>query len=99
MSEKQSVQITPAEARKLLAGDFRDRPVQQDKVKTYTEAMIDGVWIDGQVRYRAHAEETEKKFRAAGHKPENKDCDHQHWKFDVHGRYCTCGTVMVDFGD
>lgn len=26
-------------------------------------------------------------------------CDHRHYKFDVHGRRCTCGELMVDFGD
>lgn len=26
-------------------------------------------------------------------------CDHRHFKFDLHGRRCTCGELMVDFGD
>ena len=38
-------------------------------------------------------------FIRAGHRPENKNCDHLHWVFDKHGRYCTCGTSMFDPGD
>jgi len=26
-------------------------------------------------------------------------CTHSHWSFDKHGRICTCGTMIVDFGD
>lgn len=38
-------------------------------------------------------------FVRAGHKPENTECDHRQYDFEKHGRYCPCGTVMVDFGD
>lgn len=41
----------------------------------------------------------DQKFIKAGHKPENTSCDHAHYKFKEHGRYCTCGTIIVDFGD
>lgn len=42
----------------------------------------------------------DRKFIRAGHRPENTSCDHKHW-LSVYqdGRYCTCGTCMVDFGD
>ena len=43
--------------------------------------------------------EAEGKFQRAGHMPENPECDHKHWDFRTHVRYCPCGTVMVDFGD
>lgn len=26
-------------------------------------------------------------------------CDHKHWNFREHGRVCTCGKFMADFGD
>ena len=26
-------------------------------------------------------------------------CNHKHYSFDQHGRRCTCGELMVDFGD
>jgi len=26
-------------------------------------------------------------------------CDHSRWLFGMHGRFCPCGTQMVDFGD
>ena len=26
-------------------------------------------------------------------------CDHKHWTFEKHGRRCSCGAWMVDFGD
>jgi len=26
-------------------------------------------------------------------------CTHTHWNFKQHGRMCTCGTLMLDFGD
>jgi len=42
---------------------------------------------------------TDEKFQCAGHKPENERCDHKHWTFTTNGRYCTCGTYMVDYGD
>ncbi len=41
----------------------------------------------------------DEKFVAAGHKPENTSCNHKQWKFEKHGRYCPCGTIMIDFGD
>jgi hypothetical protein len=49
--------------------------------------------------YKQQAEEAEAKLRAAGHKPENTTCNHEHWTFDKYGRYCTCGTIMLDLGD
>jgi hypothetical protein len=39
------------------------------------------------------------KFLRAGHQPESKTCNHSHYNFKTHGRVCTCGTTMVDFGD
>jgi hypothetical protein len=41
----------------------------------------------------------DKKFVAAGHTPEDITCNHLHYRFKEHGRYCTCGTAMCDFGD
>lgn len=26
-------------------------------------------------------------------------CDHSHWTWATHGRVCSCGTFIVDFGD
>jgi hypothetical protein len=26
-------------------------------------------------------------------------CSHAHWDFRKHGRYCTCGVLIVDPGD
>ena len=26
-------------------------------------------------------------------------CFHTNWRFGRHGRYCTCGAMMVDWGD
>ena len=43
--------------------------------------------------------EAEEKFLRAGHKPEDRACDHSRWNFTEHGRYCPCGTIMMDFGD
>jgi len=28
-----------------------------------------------------------------------KLCNHSHYSFDKHGRVCTCGVFMADFGD
>lgn len=28
-----------------------------------------------------------------------KPCDHAHWTFATHGRICSCGVHMADFGD
>lgn len=28
-----------------------------------------------------------------------EDCDHAHWSFATHGRICSCGAMMLDFGD
>lgn len=39
------------------------------------------------------------KFVRAGHEAENRLCNHSHYDFKKHGRFCTCGTVMCDFGD
>lgn len=41
----------------------------------------------------------DRSFVAAGHHPEYRTCDHKHYRFYLHGRYCTCGTCMVDPGD
>lgn len=41
----------------------------------------------------------DKKFVVAGHEPEDISCNHLHWEFRKHGRYCTCGTIMSDPGD
>lgn len=30
---------------------------------------------------------------------EKAPCDHSQWSFKTHGRICSCGTLMVDFGD
>lgn len=39
-------------------------------------------------------------FVRAGHRPENRSCDHKHWRgVSVDGRYCSCGTCMFDPGD
>jgi len=43
--------------------------------------------------------EYDQKFVKAGHEPGSKTCDHKHYSFEKHGRYCTCGTIMCDFGD
>ena len=42
---------------------------------------------------------TDEKFVRAGHESENRACNHAQWSFQKHGRYCPCGTCMVDFGD
>jgi len=44
-------------------------------------------------------QEAEKKFIAAGHKPQNPNCDHKQYDPVKHGRYCPCGSVMWDAGD
>jgi hypothetical protein len=31
--------------------------------------------------------------------PDDPICDHKHYKYEKHGRRCTCGTLMVDPGD
>lgn len=41
----------------------------------------------------------DEKFCLAGHQPENPQCSHEQWDEKTHGRYCPCGTIMVDFGD
>ncbi len=41
----------------------------------------------------------EKKFLAAGFKPEHPNCDHKQYIQEKHGRYCPCGTIMWDAGD
>lgn len=46
-----------------------------------------------------NAAEYDKKFVRAGHQAENRLCDHKHYRFEQHGRICTCGTMMCDFGD
>lgn len=28
-----------------------------------------------------------------------RTCDHKHYRYEKHGRRCTCGELMVDFGD
>ena len=28
-----------------------------------------------------------------------ESCDHSHWSFAKHGRRCTCGALMEDWGD
>lgn len=43
--------------------------------------------------------EYDRKFVRAGHKPGSKVCDHKHYSFEKHGRYCMCGTIMCDPGD
>lgn len=44
--------------------------------------------------------EIDARFIRAGHAPENRACDHKHWRSaSQDGRYCSCGTCMVDFGD
>lgn len=52
-----------------------------------------------EIREPLSREEIDLKFQRAGHKPENRNCDHQQYDFGKHGRYCPCGTVMADFGD
>ena len=29
----------------------------------------------------------------------SKPCDHKHWSFKTHGRACSCGVYVMDFGD
>ncbi len=41
----------------------------------------------------------DQKFMVAGHEPEDPSCNHLHWRFRLHGRYCTCGSIMCDHGD
>jgi len=42
----------------------------------------------------------DKKFIAAGHKPEVRTCTHANYNAKRDGRYCLdCGTVMWDCGD
>lgn len=50
-------------------------------------------------KFKERSDEIERKFVGLGHQPENKSCDHKHYSFEKHGRHCTCGTIMVDFGD
>lgn len=39
-------------------------------------------------------------FIKAGHRPENRNCDHKQWRsVRKDGRYCSCGTCMFDPGD
>lgn len=45
-------------------------------------------------------ERIDQAFIRAGHRPEKRHCDHKHWRsVRQDGRYCSCGTAMVDFGD
>lgn len=47
----------------------------------------------------ATQEEIEEAYLRAGYGPKNRTCDHRHYDFKKRGRNCTCGTIMVDFGD
>jgi hypothetical protein len=38
-------------------------------------------------------------YVAKGYPAENRLCDHKHYRFNEHGRYCSCGTQMCDPGD
>ena len=44
-------------------------------------------------------QEAERSFVRAGHGPENPKCDHREYDYARHGRYCPCGTCMMDYGD
>ncbi len=56
--------------------------------------------IERQLGGAATALSIEEKFRRAGHRPENKLCDHGQYSFATHGRHCLqCGTCMFDAGD
>lgn len=41
----------------------------------------------------------DEKFINAGHKAEVQECNHQNYDEHIHGRYCSCGTAMRDYGD
>ena len=43
--------------------------------------------------------EIEQKFMRAARKVKNTNCDHKHYNFKEHGRFCTCGTAMSDLGN
>lgn len=45
--------------------------------------------------------EIDDRFVAAGHRPEDPNCDHANWKsMSQSGRYCLdCDTCMTDPGD
>ena len=75
----------------LLVSDGYGNPIGEAKM-TPEGRMV--VVADGKV-----VATTDEKFIRAGHQPENTGCDHTLWKFEKHGRYCPCGTVMIDFGD
>jgi hypothetical protein len=48
----------------------------------------------------AFSDDLETALRNAGYAPGTKPaCNHMHWTFQQHGRRCTCGVSMVDFGD
>ena len=52
-----------------------------------------------QQSFQSERTAADSKFVAAGHTTEDTGCNHLHWNFDKHGRYCTCGTCICDFGD
>ena len=42
----------------------------------------------------------DRQFIRLGHRPEVRSCDHKQWQgMGKSGRYCACGTCMVDLGD
>jgi hypothetical protein len=64
----------------------------RDAVRALTDdpayVMSMGVVLDSMVTANA---EMSRMLRVA--------CDHKHWTFKEHGRLCTFGTMMRDFGD
>lgn len=50
--------------------------------------------IDGWIKWR---ESGDKVTAMLG--PDHPTCRHEHYDFEKHGRRCTCGTWMADFGD
>lgn len=52
-----------------------------------------------QQAWQSERKAADEKFVAAGHEPEDVSCNHLHWRFRLHGRHCTCGSIMSDPGD
>jgi len=63
---------------------------------------MDRLYQAEKVIARLERDEIDRKFIAAGHKPEDRSCDHSAWReIKQHRpRHClTCGTCMWDAGD
>jgi hypothetical protein len=81
--------------KRLQVADFHrqsELDALREKVRGWAGELQN--YIDGEISYH-DAEDVTKEMREAS----GDECNHQHWTFKQHGRMCTCGAVMQDFGD